>query len=145
MAERFTPPKKALQDPFKPPRTPRLVRCLHCDKTYMSSLMEWKGGLWCCGTPGCDGKGYHFDIFDADDPFWNDEPRGDVEKHAGHDIRYVPSYLGCETLFCRTCDEWIDPKCSDPHCRFCTKRPEKPSMMPRKDLDASDRAEEFNV
>jgi len=130
-------PPDAMHDPFGPPSPPRLVRCLHCDQTYMSSLMQWRDGCWSCGTPGCGGAGYHFDIFDADDPFWMDQPHGDPTPHSGHDVRYVPAYLGCETLFCRSCDEWIDPECGDPNCPFCTKRPEKPSMMFPKDLDES--------
>lgn len=136
-------PLEALKDPFRPPRTPRMVRCMHCDQTYMSSLMEYKGGMWNCGTPGCGGAGYHFDIFDADDPFWSDEPsEHGLNEHADHDLRFSPPSIGHDTMFCMTCDEWLEPECSDPACEFCKKRPEKPSMMSEKDRDASKPVEE---
>ena len=66
-------PPEALDDPFKPPERPRMVRCLHCDQTYLSSLMKWQGGLWRCGIPGCDGAGYGFDVFDENSNLFADE------------------------------------------------------------------------
>ncbi|HUW31766.1 MAG TPA: hypothetical protein VM223_09160 [Planctomycetota bacterium] len=133
-------PPEALNDPFGPPDPPRLVRCLHCDQTYMSSLMHWRDGLWACGIDGCGGVGYHIDIFDADDPFWIKHPQGDPTPHEGHDVRYALYQYdggGFETLFCKSCDEWIDPKCGDPKCGFCSNRPEKPSMMSKEDMENS--------
>jgi len=106
----------------------------------MSSLMKWRGGLWSCGIEGCSGVGYHIDIFDADDPFWIQHEHGDPTPHEGHDVRCVFCEYeggGFETLFCKTCDEWIDPKCGNPKCEFCKTRPEKPSMMSKEDMENS--------
>jgi len=71
-------------DPFKPPRQPILVSCLHCEQEYESYLIRWevfdiegkKSGFWMCPTPGCDGKGFGFDIFPVD-PDWVD-PEGNL-------------------------------------------------------------------
>lgn len=130
-------PPQALDDPFRPPDEPRMVRCLHCKRTYNSSRMRWMDGLWRCGIEGCDGRGYTFDIFDVDDPMWNAEPPPNLLLHMGHDVRLIPLHHNCETFYCLTCDEWINPKCDDQQCAFCTTRPDKPSMMTRKDLDSS--------
>ncbi len=71
-------------DPFGPPETPTEVSCLHCGETYDSYLIEWRieedaegkpHGFWCCPTPGCDGKGFGFDIFPTD-PEYQDERGG---------------------------------------------------------------------
>jgi hypothetical protein len=65
-------PKEALEDPFRPPCRPRDVFCLHCGKLYSSDQLRWRrcGGqwAWCCPTPGCDGRGYRFDIFPLAEP-----------------------------------------------------------------------------
>jgi hypothetical protein len=70
--ERFLDPDN---DPFKPPTTNTEVGCLHCQETYDSYRIEWrvftsadgsKHGFWCCPTPGCDGKGFGFDILPTD-------------------------------------------------------------------------------
>lgn len=59
-------------DGFGPPNPPREVKCLHCGSKYMSDKMlyEERDGmeLWWCAVLSCDGAGYGFDIFDADDP-----------------------------------------------------------------------------
>ena len=31
-----------------------------------------------------------------------------------------------DCYFCRKCNEWKEPKCSDPECWFCPYRPDKP-------------------
>lgn len=31
-----------------------------------------------------------------------------------------------DALYCGRCNRWIDSKCSDPHCSYCSKRPEWP-------------------
>lgn len=68
-------------DPFKPPAIPTVVSCLHCGEEFDSYLIEWRVetgengqamGFWCCPTPGCDGKGFGFDIFPLD-PDYRDE------------------------------------------------------------------------
>ncbi len=71
-------------DPFYPPAIPTLVGCLHCGEEYESYQIEWRietdtdgnpHGFWCCPTPGCDGKGFLFDIFPID-PDYQDERGG---------------------------------------------------------------------
>ncbi len=70
----------AERDPFRPPTVPVKVHCLHCDQEYESYLIHWvddviesdSPGFWCCPTPGCDGKGFGFDIFPVD-PDYRDE------------------------------------------------------------------------
>ena len=79
-------PPEALDDPFKPPDKPRMVRCLHCDQTYLSSLMKWRGGLWRCGTPGCDGAGYGFDVFDENSSLFADEDEEEMGFDGDFDL-----------------------------------------------------------
>jgi hypothetical protein len=71
-------------DPFRPPEVPTKVACLHCGREYDSHLIEWReepdengrpAGFWCCPTPGCDGKGFGFDILPTD-PEYRDERGG---------------------------------------------------------------------
>lgn len=71
-------------DPFYPPEIPTLVGCLHCGQEYDSYRIEWRvekthdgksHGFWCCPIPGCDGKGFGFDILPVD-PNWRDERGG---------------------------------------------------------------------
>jgi hypothetical protein len=68
-------------DPFGPPAIPTLVHCIHCDNEFDSYRIEWRveydvngheHGFWCCPMPGCDGKGFGFDIFPVD-PEYRDE------------------------------------------------------------------------
>lgn len=68
-------------DPFGPPAIPTVVGCLHCHQEYDSYLIEWRietdaagrpHGFWCCPTPGCDGRGFGFDILPTD-PNYRDE------------------------------------------------------------------------
>ena len=62
------------KDPFGPPAESIRVICLHCGKEYDSSAMSYDedGELWMCGTPGCDGAGFGFDIYPATDPMVSD-------------------------------------------------------------------------
>ena len=32
----------------------------------------------------------------------------------------------CYARFCRRCNRWIDPRCGDPDCKVCSKRPARP-------------------
>lgn len=57
---------------FAPPETPVLVECIKCGWRYPSDRMVWEprngtGPRWRCATPSCDGVGYGYDIFYADD------------------------------------------------------------------------------
>jgi hypothetical protein len=71
--------KEARDDPFRPPDPPRIVRCLHCDESYLSSMMRWADGFWYCGTPDCSGKGYGIDIFDEDEGIFADDEGDEYE------------------------------------------------------------------
>lgn len=31
-----------------------------------------------------------------------------------------------DTYFCPKCNSWTESKCSDPNCKYCPNRPEKP-------------------
>jgi hypothetical protein len=70
-------------DCFKPPAIPTEVHCLHCNQEYESYLIHWVEkkcdgeimGFWCCPTPGCDGKGFGFDLLPTD-PEYQDENGG---------------------------------------------------------------------
>lgn len=71
-------------DPFGPPAIPTMVGCLHCGEEYDSYTIDWRTftsddgktqGFWCCPTPGCDGKGFGFDILPTD-PDYQDENGG---------------------------------------------------------------------
>jgi len=74
------PADESQNDPFKPPKIPTLVRCIHCDREYESYLIRWVEeivngevkGFWCCPTPDCGGMGFGFDIFPVD-PDYRDE------------------------------------------------------------------------
>jgi hypothetical protein len=68
-------------DPFGPPAISTVVHCIHCGEEYDSYKIEWRierdddgtqHGFWCCPMPGCDGKGFGFDIFPVD-PDYRDE------------------------------------------------------------------------
>jgi hypothetical protein len=82
-------PPEALSDPMRPPSTSVEVHCLHCGQEYESYLIEWREedraagkrmGFWCCPIPGCDGKGFCFDIFPTD-PDYVDEESGEKIWH----------------------------------------------------------------
>lgn len=38
----------------------------------------------------------------------------------------VVYYDDFDAYFCPKCNSWTNSKCSDPHCKYCANRPEKP-------------------
>lgn len=46
----------------------------------------------------------------------------DCEKH---DTGFMYSET-FDAYYCKECNTWIDTKCSDPTCTFCTTRPKTP-------------------
>lgn len=47
-------------------------------------------------------------------------------KDCGSEKQYSNKY---DAYFCELCNKWLEEKCSDPDCEFCTKRPELPSQV----------------
>jgi hypothetical protein len=43
----------------------------------------------------------------------------------GEELHYCSYH---DSLYCAHCDEWKEPKCSDPDCEFCKDREAKLSM-----------------
>lgn len=41
-----------------------------------------------------------------------------------HEKEYSEEY---DAMYCRNCDTWLEIKCNDDDCEFCSKRPERPS------------------
>ena len=74
-------PKEAMDDPFRPPEEPCMVRCLHCSQEYLSSQIVWCDGFWSCPVEGCGGAGYQFDIHPLDSSLWG----GDEEEDEDYD------------------------------------------------------------
>lgn len=35
-------------------------------------------------------------------------------------------YDDFDEYFCPKCNSWVGSKCSDPNCKYCSNRPEKP-------------------
>lgn len=71
-------------DPFRPPSIPTLVWCMHCHEEYDSWKMCYEittdedgreHGFWRCGTPGCDGAGFGFDIHPVDPDYIDPDGR----------------------------------------------------------------------
>jgi len=79
-------PKEAMDDPFRPPEEPCMVRCMHCDQEYSSAQIVWRDGFWSCPVEGCGGAGYQFDIHPLDSSLWGgDEDETDDEEEADED------------------------------------------------------------
>ena len=84
-------PRKALDDPFKPPDDPCIVKCIHCGQEYSSDEIVWcqegDQGFWCCPKEGCGGTGFGCDIFPLgawqDDDTEEPEEDGDVGETPG--------------------------------------------------------------
>jgi hypothetical protein len=100
-------------DPFAPPEISTEVCCIHCGETYDSWQIEWRvetcsdgkeHGFWCCPIPGCDGKGFGFDILPTDpnyqderggwcydgaeDEEWGDDPEPALDLELGEDLPF---------------------------------------------------------
>lgn len=77
-------PKQAMEDPFKPPKDPCQVECIHCGNVYSSSEIVWvgseEGGFWRCPIGDCDGAGFGFDIYPTDPV--------EAEKHGIHSFSF---------------------------------------------------------
>ncbi len=84
------------RDPFRPPTISVMVHCIHCHKEFDSYRIHWveeefegqSQGFWCCPMPGCDGKGFGFDIFPVDPEYrdedgqlmWCDDDEGELAE-----------------------------------------------------------------
>ena len=33
-----------------------------------------------------------------------------------------------DTYYCKKCNVWLEPACSDKNCEYCSKRPKKPKV-----------------
>jgi hypothetical protein len=42
-----------------------------------------------------------------------------------HDKRYFEEY---DAFYCIKCMKWLEKKCDDPECEFCSERPERPEQ-----------------
>ena len=97
-------------DPIPTPSGPRNAddrRLLPLWQEYESYLIEWRvftnadgseHGFWCCPIPGCDGKGFGFDIFPTDPDYFDEDLRwvrddedgdADAESDAGNERALV--------------------------------------------------------
>ena len=83
-------PPEALEDCFRPPPEACMVECIHCGNEYSSDEIVWRSetdldikGFWCCPVPGCDGKGFQFDIFPLDTEWEDDEDYDEDDEPAG--------------------------------------------------------------
>lgn len=45
------------------------------------------------------------------------------EHTCGKLLTYSKKY---DTFYCRSCNEWLEAKCSDDKCMYCKTRPETP-------------------
>lgn len=103
-------------DPFRPPAIPTEVCCLHCGHEYESYLIQWQEqldqrgevhGFWCCPTPGCNGKGFGFDIFPTDpeycgedgEPMWGHEEDESEFEEGGEGETLLEGFDADEFLF----------------------------------------------
>lgn len=50
--------------------------------------------------------------------------------HSGHDCNQHKKYSDeYDAYYCEECNTWLESKCDDPTCEFCTVRPEKPNEI----------------
>jgi len=93
-------PPEALEDCFRPPDEAVQVQCIHCGNEYSSDEIVWRPepdldikGFWCCPIPGCDGKGFQFDIFPLDtewEEFDDEDADYDEEDEDDEDDESAP-------------------------------------------------------
>ena len=50
------------------------------------------------------------------------EEHGELSRSDRHDA-----------YFCEECDRWAEDRCSDPHCGYCSERPDRPSEVTNED------------
>ena len=43
-------------------------------------------------------------------------------------------HVGYDAKFCRACDTWLESTCPDPRCQYCSRRPNRPSLIPYADV-----------
>jgi hypothetical protein len=47
----------------------------------------------------------------------------------GNEKSYSAEY---DAYYCKSCNHWLESKCDDPECEYCTKRPKVPEMRDEK-------------
>ena len=52
--------------------------------------------------------------------------RGQFCKFCGTAAEICPEY---DAMYCPTCDIWVEQRCGDPFCEFCTDHPPRPSRV----------------
>lgn len=55
-----------------------------------------------------------------------DNPSSNFCSACGSEKTYSSKY---DAYYCELCNIWLEQKCSDTTCHFCTTRPEKPSQI----------------
>lgn len=89
-------PQKALEDCFRPPAEPVMVRCLHCHGEYWSSEIVWvpegDDGFWRCPIYDCGAAGFQFDIFPFDSPLWDGEEEDEEDDWQDDDEGLANDY-----------------------------------------------------
>jgi hypothetical protein len=49
---------------------------------------------------------------------------------SGHNCEETKKYSAeYDVYYCENCNKWLESKCSDPKCEFCTTRPESPNIQ----------------
>ncbi len=130
-----------MSDPFRPPSVPVEVHCIHCNNEYESYLIAWREelcqdgkthGFWCCPIPGCDGRGFGFDIFPTD-PDYVDENTGEkmwIEDDDDEDDDAIED--GDDSV---EPDAGFDDELSDREASQPDDEPDRPSWLKRIDDD----------
>lgn len=49
-------------------------------------------------------------------------------KHLEHQM-FISLNTKYDSYYCSLCNEWLDPKCEDPDCSYCPKRPDRPMLL----------------